>query len=136
MHENKITFRTPPDNINVVHSALESFWSEESVDDMDRMMFETALVELVSNVIQHGTSSTTIICALTLSSDEEILKADLEDSASPPRIDLSARDMPDEFAESGRGLAFIQALVDDFDYHRVADRNCWTIAKRRSSLNS
>jgi serine/threonine-protein kinase RsbW len=136
MHESRIVFRTPPDDIDVVHSALESFWSQDDVDEIDRMMFETALVELVSNVIQHSTSITTIICALTLSSDETVLKADLEDTASPPRIDLSVREMPDEFAESGRGLAFIQALVDDFDYHRVADRNCWTIAKQRSSPNS
>ncbi|GGK93092.1 hypothetical protein GCM10007382_11630 [Salinibacterium xinjiangense] len=132
MPECTIAFRTPPDEVGVVHSALETLWAREGdVDEMDRMMFETAIVELVSNVIQHGTSETTIICNLTLSANEATLKAVLEDTASPARIDLSPRDMPDEFAETGRGLAFIQALVDDFEYHRMQDRNIWTLTKLR-----
>lgn len=132
MSECTIDFRTPPDEVGVVHSALETLWAQEGdVDEMDRMMFETALVEIVSNVIQHGTSATTNICNLRLSANEAALKAVLEENASFARIDLSPRDMPDEFAETGRGLALIQALVDDFDYHRIQDRNIWTITKRR-----
>jgi serine/threonine-protein kinase RsbW len=132
MSECAVVLHAPPDDVDAVHPALEALWAEErNVDEMDRMMFETAVVELVSNVIQHGSSETSIVCNLTLSADEAALKAVLEDTADPVRIDLSPRAMPDEFAESGRGLAFIQALVDDFDYHRVQGRNIWTIAKRR-----
>lgn len=40
--------------------------------------------------------------------------------------------MPDAFAESGRGIALIQALVTDFDYERTASRNLWSIRKDRA----
>jgi len=39
--------------------------------------------------------------------------------------------MPAELAESGRGMALIQALVDDLHYERVGDRNLWSIEKKR-----
>jgi serine/threonine-protein kinase RsbW len=56
----------------------------------------------------------------------------LVDTADPPDVDTGPRAMPDEFAESGRGLPFIQALVDDFQYERSEGRNVWTITKNRS----
>lgn len=133
MPEHSVVFRTPPDGVDVVHAALESLWLQETtVDEMDRMMFETALIELVSNVIQHGASPTTTLCELALTADDADLTAVLVDSAPQPHIDFSPREMPDEFAESGRGLAFIQALVDDFDYRRKDDRNIWAINKHRA----
>ncbi|PRY65893.1 serine/threonine-protein kinase RsbW [Glaciihabitans tibetensis] len=136
MSERTIVFHTPPDEVDVVHVALASLWAQDAdVDAMDRMMFETALIELVSNVIEHGDSQTTINCTLDLAVDESTMKAVLVDTASPPRIDLSPREMPDEFAESGRGLAFIQALVDDFDYRRAGGSNIWTLNKRRALLS-
>jgi serine/threonine-protein kinase RsbW len=131
--ERTLTFRTPPDGIDLVHGALASLWEEcEDISEMDRMMFETALIELASNVIQHATSSTAIVCHLEITADETTIRAVLVDSADPPEIDEGPREMPDEFAESGRGLAFIQALVDEFEHHRDKGRNVWTIAKRRA----
>jgi serine/threonine-protein kinase RsbW len=131
--ERALTFRTPPDGIDLVHAALASLWEErQDIAEMDRMMFETALIELASNVIQHATSSTAIVCHLEITADETTIRAVLVDSADPPEIDAGPREMPDEFAESGRGLAFIQALVDDFAHHRDRGRNVWTIAKRRA----
>ncbi|HEX5729978.1 ATP-binding protein [Microbacterium sp.] len=133
MTERALTFRTPPDGVDLVHAALTSLWKERGdIDEMDRMMFETALIELASNVIQHATSSTAVVCRLEVTADDEVLRAVLIDSADPPGIDDGPRRMPDEFAESGRGLAFIQALVDEFEHHRAEGRNVWTISKRRS----
>jgi serine/threonine-protein kinase RsbW len=129
-----VTFRTPPDSVDVVHDGLALLWQDEpSVVDLDRMMFETALIELASNVIQHGSASTTIICRLHVSADDQELRAVLMDTADPPRIDAGPREMPDEMAESGRGLAFIHALVDSFAYERTEGGNTWTIARNRSA---
>lgn len=134
MTERVLTFRTPPDGVDLVHTALSSLWRERAdIDEMDRMMFETAVIELASNIIQHATSSAAIVCRLEITADETVLRALLMDSADPPDIDDGPREMPDEFAESGRGLAFIQALVDDFEHHRAEGRNVWTISKKLSS---
>jgi serine/threonine-protein kinase RsbW len=115
-----------------VHATLASLWAERTdVDEMDRMMFETALIELASNVIQHASSSTTIICRLDVTADDSTLSATLVDTADPPSIDTEAREMPDEFAESGRGIPFIQALVD---HSRESGRNVWTISRSRTAV--
>jgi serine/threonine-protein kinase RsbW len=37
--------------------------------------------------------------------------------------------MPDELDESGRGIPFIQALVDTLEYRRDGEHNIWTIAR-------
>lgn len=137
MTERTVLFRTPPDTVEVVHGTLGSLWEERpDVDEMDRMMFETALVELTANVIQHGSSSTTIICRLEVVVDDSRLHAELVDTADPPGIDTGPREMPDEFAESGRGIAFIQALVTSFDYERAEGRNVWVLSKDRSTSES
>ncbi|MWV48787.1 ATP-binding protein [Rathayibacter sp. VKM Ac-2803] len=137
MTERTLLFRSPPETVEVVHAALESLWDERpDIDEMDRMMFETALIELTANVIQHGSSSTTIICRLEIVADDLRLRAELVDTADPPGIDTGPREMPDEFAESGRGIAFIQALVDAFDYERAEGRNVWTLSKDRSTGES
>jgi serine/threonine-protein kinase RsbW len=131
--ERTVRFKTPPDDSDAVHVALASLWDERSdVDEMDRMTFETALIELVSNVIQHGASTTTILCRLDITASDDALSAVLVDTAEPADVDTGPRAMPEEFAESGRGLAFIQALVDDFQYARAEGRNIWTITKNRS----
>ncbi|MDJ0325481.1 ATP-binding protein [Cryobacterium sp. PH31-AA6] len=137
MTERTLLFRTPPDSVDVVHATLESIWEERGdIDEMDRMMFDTALIELVSNVIQHASSTTTIVCRLDVTADDNALRAVLVDTADPPGIDTGRREMPDEFAESGRGLAFIQALVTVFEYERMEGGNVWTITKDRSPSTS
>lgn len=133
MTERTLAFRTPPDDVDAVHGLLDALWLERAdVDERDRMAFETALIEVVSNVIQHASSESTVVCLLVVTVDDDVLRAELVDTADPPRVDTSPRDMPDPFAESGSGIAFIQALVTEFEYERSADRNVWTIVKVRA----
>lgn len=135
--ERTVSFRTPPDGLEPAHETLAALWAErEDIGDMDRMMFETALIELTSNVIQHATSTVAIVCRLTIEADDSTIRAVLVDSADPPDIDTGPRVMPDEFAESGRGIAFIQALVDEFDHDRVGAENIWTISKTLAASGS
>ncbi|ROQ04329.1 serine/threonine-protein kinase RsbW [Rathayibacter sp. PhB93] len=133
MTERTLAFRTPPDDIELVHDLLDSLFGERAdVGARDRMEFETALVELVSNVIQHAVSTTAVLCRLVVTVDDEALRAELVDTADPPGVDTGPREMPEAFAESGRGIALIQALVTDFDYERTASRNLWSIRKDRA----
>jgi serine/threonine-protein kinase RsbW len=131
--ERTLQFRTPPDSVDVVHEMLAQLWEErEDVDEMDRFAFETALIELTANVIQHSCSTTAIVCRLGVEVDDDSLRALLVDSADPPGIDTSPRAMPDAFAESGRGIALIQALVTTFDYERSASHNVWSLCRNRT----
>lgn len=125
---------SPPDDVNDVHDFVEvELGRHPDLDDLDRMKFLTALIELASNVIQHADTGSGVTCTLVLSVDEENIQAQLSDSSEVGGIKLATGRMPeDELAESGRGIAFIQALVDELHYERVGDRNVWSITKRRS----
>jgi serine/threonine-protein kinase RsbW len=123
-------FTTPPDDLNSVHDFLEGVLeSAPGIDDLDRMAFETALVELVGNVIQHADGGGGTTCALTVHIEGGRLRAELTDSAEAGGVRLVGRSMPDELDESGRGIPFIQALVDTLEYRRDGEQNVWTITR-------
>ncbi len=129
-----LVFSAPPDDVDAVHAFLETVWEvNPEVSEFDRMAFETALIELASNVIQHASGDAGVTCVLTVTADEKGLAASLSDTADAGGIVLMNREMPDELSESGRGIALIQALVDELHYERVDERNVWTITRARES---
>jgi serine/threonine-protein kinase RsbW len=131
--ERSLIVRTPEDGLDAVHAALEELWEESpGLGSWDRMSFTTAVVELTTNIVQHTRSAGDIACRIDLRVDEHEMRAVLEDTGDAAAIDVAdPRDMPDEWAEAGRGIPFIQALVTRFDYQRVDDRNVWTIVRDR-----
>ncbi|MWV50215.1 ATP-binding protein [Rathayibacter sp. VKM Ac-2803] len=134
MSERSLVIRTPPDDgVTAVHDALAEIWAESpGVGSWDRMAFETALAELTSNIVQHAHSARHTLCVIDITVDEHELRAVLNDSAPAAGVDVSEpRDMPDEWAEAGRGIPFIQALVTRFEYARVDGQNIWTIIRER-----
>lgn len=125
-----IAMSAPPDDVDMVHSLLEQVWAgEPAVPAADRLRFETALIELTSNVIKHADSGSGVRCVLTVSVVDGRLHAHLSDTGEPGQLALSRRSMPDQDSESGRGLALIQALVDDLEYFRSEDFNHWRISR-------
>ncbi len=125
-------FSSPPSDVDTVHDFLDGVWREKpDIDDTDRMAFETALIELASNVIQHADPGNGVTCVLTVRAEDEHLRAELSDTADVGGLKLVGVEMPPNLAESGRGIPFIQLLVDDLSYERVDGRNVWSIAKKR-----
>jgi serine/threonine-protein kinase RsbW len=122
----------PPDDVTAVHAFLESVWvTEPSLSAEDRMALELALVELTSNVIEHGARATGVACTLRVEIAPDAVEALLTDDGVPVPVDPSAAQLPDALAESGRGLALVQMVVDDLRYERVDDRNRWTVRRGR-----
>ena len=122
------TFQSPPDSFDMVHEMLGAFWSGHPVSEGDRMVFETALIEVAGNIFEHaqGSGAITWVCTLTLDGDR--LSAELQDDGAPAQVCLARRPMPDDLAESGRGLPLVHALTSEFAYRRDDGRNIWTIA--------
>ena len=124
----------PPDDVDTVHEMLESVWaSAPQISMRDRFSFETALIELASNVIRHADGGGGISCALTVEITADQIVARLIDSGLAGNISLIPPSMPGELEESGRGLSIIHALVDEVDYDRSDDRNHWRIARTLDS---
>lgn len=120
--------------MSVVHQSLSELWEEApDVELADRMSFQTALIELTSNIVQHARSYRHVICVVDIHVDAAELRASLSDSAeeAPAQV-ADARPMPDEWEEAGRGIPFIHALVSEFSYRRVDGQNLWTLARARA----
>ncbi len=125
-----IDLAAPPDDVNSVHDHLESVWDRHpEVGELDRISFETALIELVSNVIRHGNGGFGIRCSVTVTVTLDRIQAQLVDDGEPGDIQLTGRGLPDDLAESGRGNPLITALVDVVRYERSAGRNAWHLAR-------
>ena len=121
----------PPDDVDAVHNLLNSVWADRpKITDADRFSFETAIVELTSNVIRHGDTGSGISCLITVNVFVDRIEALLVDTGKIANIDLAEAAMPNELAESGRGIPLIKALVDTISYTRDGDRNRWQFARK------
>jgi len=96
-----------------------------------------SVIEIVGNIVEHAyladgdTTGGRRFDILLGATDDRIL-AHLGDNGLPVALDLSGAAMPDEFAESGRGLALAMAALDDLTYERVEGRNRWDLLCLRS----
>lgn len=121
------------DAIEAIHNELDSLWDDASfVPDMDRMTFATAVIEAAANIVQHA-----------LPVAEKPVEIDVDISVRPARLiarvsafnarepfadDMQAS-MPDAEAESGRGLALIEALVTTVTFERQDGTNTWILTR-------
>lgn len=123
--------------IDHAHDLVEKLFGEHpDVSDRDRFRFETAVVEVLANIVEHAFSGDDLAglrrLRLTLSASPTELTALLADNGEPAGVDLSAVIMPGEDAESGRGLALALAAVDDLKYRHVDGRNYWDLRCHRA----
>ena len=129
-----VSMSSPPDDVDTVHALLENVWRDSpNVSMIDRMSFETALIELVSNVIRHADSGLGVICTLTVEVTPDRIDATIRDTGEPGNVELVGRAMPGDLAESGRGIPLIQALVDDLSYEREGNLNRWNLHRKIQS---
>lgn len=128
-----------PAAVDEVQDALPGLWDlDGAVTAVDRIRFETALVEVVGNVVEHAyemdsTSGHVPGRALQvrLSLTAATVEGEVSDNGVPVELDLARVTMPGEDAESGRGLALALAAVDDLRYERSGGRNRWVLVCRR-----
>ncbi|WP_066520120.1 ATP-binding protein [Curtobacterium ammoniigenes] len=132
MSEHLLVFDAPPTDVTAVHEFLAGVWAvDPSVTEDERMALELALVELTSNVLEHAADDNGVRCRLVLRIEDTAITASLRDSAEPGTLSLTTRAMPDAFAESGRGLALVQMLVDRLQFDSSNGVNEWTIERGR-----
>lgn len=130
--ERTVLLIVPPNDVDEVHDSVDDLWHRNAdLGTNERMRFETALLELAGNVIEHAEGNERLLCQLTLRRTSTVLEAVLSDSGAevqvPFRVEMPD---PDEMAESGRGIAMIELLMDDFSYERDSEGNRWRLVMR------
>jgi serine/threonine-protein kinase RsbW len=128
-----------PESLELVHDLLEEVWAgEPGIEPMDRIRFETALIEVASNIIEHSQPSTTdpVRFVLAVECEPARLYAEFTDNARPAGIDLTAAELPDDMSGSGRGLALAKVALDQFSYAKEDTGNRWTLLCRRRTAAS
>jgi serine/threonine-protein kinase RsbW len=130
-----VTALADPEILDLAHSVLAQLWRRHPlVPEPARLRFETALVEILGNIVEHayradeahgvrGERRVEVAVGVTGAA----LLAFLGDNGRPAAIDLAAVTMPPPDAETGRGLPLAKAALDELAYHRDGSRNLWTL---------
>ena len=121
--------------LDVIQDALSGLWVDApDVDGTDRMLFETALVEIVGNLVEHARTpaGTPVTITAQVAVHPDRVEARLTDDGIAPPLDLTV-DTPaaDEMAEGGRGLALARAVAEVL-HDRGPEGNVWTVTRRRA----
>lgn len=122
-----------PTCLDKVHELLAELWTEAAdVADVDRTLFELAVMEVAGNIVQHSVSDDVILCNLHVQVFDTRLDALFLDTAQEVIVNLTAAHLPDDMAESGRGLAMTIGAVDQLSYQREGALNCWRLSRTRT----
>ena len=122
-----------PESLNLLHDLLERVGQEHpDLSASDLMLFETAVIEVAGNVVEHGRPHGRVTWSFWLSIQPDRLEARLSDSGEEYPGGTWGTDMPTNvFQEDGRGLALATAVLDRLEYHRSVDVNHWTMQRLR-----
>lgn len=124
-----------PAALDRVQDLLQQLWtSAADVEPVDRWRFESAVVEIAGNIIQHSSAGdeSAVTMDLKVICSPTVLRAAFCDDGAPADVEMTAVVMPDVDAEDGRGLALATAMTDRLRYERAGDQNRWEIECVRS----
>jgi serine/threonine-protein kinase RsbW len=128
------SFRGPAaeEAIESVHNCLDSLWLDVPfVQEMDQMTFTTAVIESASNIVQHAepAGEDPVELGVDVTIQPTLLQARVSAYNAKPPFGPMEPATPGEDAESGRGLALIQALVTTVTFERQDGTNTWVLSR-------
>ena len=129
--EFRASLSTLDEGLDVLHRSIERLRRStgRAPDDEKLMLFETALGEIVGNVLTHGRPAGDEPVEYALRFDGSVVTASLSDFGAPVDDHLE-RVMPGAESEDGRGLALARTLLDELGYERDGDVNRWRLVKK------
>ena len=123
-----------PESLDLLHGLLHRVREEnDDIDATELMLFETAIIEIHGNVVQHGRPQGQVVYTFDLDVRDDMLVGVLADNGEAVP-DLSAQGgLVGEGAESGRGLHLARAALEELSFVRRDDQNTWRMVKRRAA---
>ncbi|HYO41126.1 MAG TPA: ATP-binding protein [Nocardioidaceae bacterium] len=123
-----------PESLDLLHALLDRVRNEHGeIDPTELMLFETAIIEIHGNVVQHGRPEGQVLYTFDLEVSEVMLVGVLADNGEAVP-DLSGQEgLVGEDAESGRGLGLARAALDELGFVRRDHQNTWRMVKKRTA---
>ncbi|WP_298402737.1 ATP-binding protein [uncultured Chloroflexus sp.] len=117
----------PSEGIEQLHTALASFWDEAGVAPEAQIRFNTAIAEVVANILQYAVRPGDGPIQLRLRFTPARIEARLVDRGRAWERPAIVTSLPEDWHESGRGLAIAGAILDTLQYRRFRNLNCWRL---------
>lgn len=124
----ELTLTTGEGTLDRVLDLVGEMLPAGGVEEEARLRFELAVAEIGANIIEHAGAGDPVTLTLVLEVAPDRLEARFTDDGNPARVDLRAVQMPDVFAERGRGLAIALEALDELEYRRRGGENVWRLA--------
>jgi len=129
-HSYELTGHVTTATITEVHELFSRARADNPhIATADVEQVETAAIEVVGNVLAHADQNRQVPYTFLLTIQRDRLAAELVDTGEPVP-DTEDPMMPEMWAEHGRGLALVRALVDEMSYQRVDGHNIWNLVRR------
>ncbi|KUI16265.1 anti-sigma regulatory factor [Mycobacterium sp. GA-1285] len=121
---------TGPETLATLQDTLDQIWSTRDVPDRTRMSMDLAVGEIGANIIEHAGGGEAVRLRMEVTVSPTEVTTTLIDDGRPSPVDLSQVELPDDLAESGRGLAITLRVLDELSYRREQTSNRWTLVSR------
>lgn len=129
-HRYELAGRAVPEALTTLHNLFTRAGSEHAdIEHNDLMLFETAVIEVAGNVIEHGRPPGEVRWRFRLDVRPGWLEAELSDSGEAFGRPVDAP-MPAPESDTGRGIALARAALDELGYIRRGGENHWHMVRR------
>lgn len=116
--------------LNEIEDILDRMWAINfHVPGAVRMEVGIAAVEIAANIVEHAGADSPVWMRMEARVGLNEVRVDFTDNGSPSEIALDQVRLPDEMAETGRGLALAQAVLQTLTYRRNG-LNHWTLVSK------
>ncbi len=116
--------------LDEIKNTLDQMWTINfHVPGAVRMEVGIAAVEIAANIVEHAGADAPVWMRMEARVGLNEVRVDFTDNGSPSEIELAHVRLPDEMAESGRGLALAQAVLQTLTYRRNG-LNHWTLVSK------
>jgi serine/threonine-protein kinase RsbW len=115
------------EHLDEILDLITAITASAGVAEADAIRFESAAMEIIDNIIEHGATASGRHLSMTFTIEKGWFRGVVEDDGPRVNVDLRATEMPDEMADHGRGLAMAARLLDEFEYERHHGRNTWRL---------
>ena len=123
-------FSPSPATIPLARHLFSDWLQYLAVDDAERSDLLLVVSELCSNAVRHASGTPGGLALRSWAEGDAIVVEVEDDGAGFELVDRYDDELPDTFAEQGRGLYVVQALTDDMSVRRRADHTVVRAVRR------